>query len=64
MTRTKVAIIGPGTSSFTPPLRRQGDGRSLTSIRNNSASWRAVRQLEQGITAAGEAGTKTRTEPG
>src|SRR5262249_45046951 len=28
-------------SSFTPPLRRRGDGRSLTSIRNSSASWRA-----------------------
>src|SRR5208282_3255062 len=27
-------------SSFTPPLRRQGDGRSFTSIRPNSASWR------------------------
>ena len=30
-------------SSFTPPLRRQGDGRSLTPIRNNSASWRTWR---------------------
>ncbi len=27
-------------SSFTPPLRRQGNGRSFTSIRNNRASWR------------------------
>jgi hypothetical protein len=27
-------------SSFTPPLRRPGDGRSHTSIRANSASWR------------------------
>ena len=27
-------------SSFTPPLRRQGDGRSFTSTRTNSASWR------------------------
>src|SRR5690349_9971156 len=27
-------------SSFTPPLRRREDGRSLTSIRDNSASWR------------------------
>jgi hypothetical protein len=27
-------------SSFTPPLRRQGDGRSFTSIRNTRASWR------------------------
>jgi len=28
------------SSSFTPPLRRQGNGRPFTSIRNNSASWR------------------------
>jgi hypothetical protein len=27
-------------SSFTPPLRRRSDGRSSTSIRTNSASWR------------------------
>jgi hypothetical protein len=31
-------------SSSTPPLRRQGDGRSLTPIRNNSASWRTCRR--------------------
>ena len=30
-------------SSFTPPLRRQGNGRSFTSIRNNRASWRTQR---------------------
>jgi hypothetical protein len=32
-------------SSFTLPLRRQGDGRSFTSIRNTRASWRNYGRL-------------------
>ena len=34
-------------SSFTPPLRRQGNGRSHTSIRANSASRRTIRPVMQ-----------------
>src|SRR5216684_6986033 len=33
------------SSSFTPPLRRRGDGRSFTSVRNSSASWRTQAAL-------------------
>ena len=43
------------SSSFTPPLRRRSNGRSLTSIRNNSASWRTISQLEQRIRPRGQA---------
>jgi hypothetical protein len=38
-------------SSFTSPLRRQRNGRSLTSIRNNSASWRTRRKRRAGAAA-------------
>lgn len=41
-------------SSFTPLLRQQGDGRSFTSIRVNSASWRT----------AGHAGSPARRPAG
>ena len=33
---------GQAAASFTQPLRRRSDARSLTSIRNNSASWRTT----------------------
>ncbi len=32
--------VAQAASSFIPPLRRPDDGRSLTSTRNNRASWR------------------------
>ena len=62
-------------SSFTPPLRRRGDGRSFTSIRNNSGSWRThIRATTLGTTAAigshsktpqttSELGTSSRDQP-
>jgi len=37
------------SSSFIPSLRRRKDGWSFTPIRNTSASWRTISQLEQRI---------------
>src|SRR5258706_5279411 len=33
------------SSSFTPPLRRRGDGRAFTSNRNSSGPWRTQARL-------------------
>src|SRR6266508_2901367 len=51
-------------SSFTPPLRRQSDGWSLTSIRNDSASWRSCPTTGGPLRVSGRAWTPDRSRSG
>jgi hypothetical protein len=54
---------GPAASSYTPPLRRQSDGRILTSMWTISASWRTGRNHRPTARWPGLAEISSRTYP-